>query len=142
MTRLDASLRFQSVCTLLVALGAAYISYRHGRAFALRFGADSATAALWPLIVDGLLTIATIELWKSRQHTTGQWKAWLSFSLGVGLSLCANIASAPRVSPLTIAVAASPPLALLLASSIPVEPPRPAARHLAVDVRGGRDTRW
>jgi len=45
----------QCACTLLVALGAAYISYRHGRIFALRFGADPATAALWPLIVDGLV---------------------------------------------------------------------------------------
>jgi len=115
MTRLDPSLRFQSACTLLVALGAADISYRHGRAFALRFSADPATAALWPLIVDGLLTIATIELWKTRQHTTGQWKAWLSFSLGIALSLCANVASAPHLNPLAIAVAASPPLALLLA---------------------------
>lgn len=115
MTRPDRSLHLQSACTLLVATGAAYISYRHGRTFALRFGADPATAALWPLIVDGLLTIATIELWKSRRHTTGQWKAWLSFSLGIALSLCANIASAPHLNPLTIAVAASPPLALLLA---------------------------
>jgi hypothetical protein len=99
MTRLDPSLRFQSACTLLVALGAAHISYRHGRAFALRFSADPATAALWPLIVDGLLIIATIELWRTRQHTTGQWKAWLSFSLGIALSLCANVASAPHLNP-------------------------------------------
>ncbi|OLT41640.1 hypothetical protein BJF85_04200 [Saccharomonospora sp. CUA-673] len=45
-------------------MGAAYVSYRHGREFALRFGADETTATLWPLIVDGLLTMATIELWK------------------------------------------------------------------------------
>jgi hypothetical protein len=37
----------------LVCLGAAYASYRHGREFALRFGADEITAAIWPLIVDG-----------------------------------------------------------------------------------------
>lgn len=58
------SLWVQSACTTLVALGAAYASYRHGRDFALRFGADAATAAIWPLIVDGLLTTATVELWK------------------------------------------------------------------------------
>src|SRR5690606_13707552 len=44
----------------------------------------------------------------------GQWKAWLSFILGIGLSLCANIASAPELNAFTIAVAACPPLALLL----------------------------
>lgn len=112
----DRSLHLQCACTLLVAVGAAYVSYRHGRAFALRFGADETTATLWPLIVDGLLTMATIELWKTghRHRATGQWKAWLSFTLGIGLSLCANIASAPELNAFAIAVAACPPLALLL----------------------------
>ncbi|GHE88158.1 hypothetical protein GCM10017786_20160 [Amycolatopsis deserti] len=45
-----------------MALGAAYASYRHGLQFALRFGADEATAATWPLIVDGILTTAAVEL--------------------------------------------------------------------------------
>jgi hypothetical protein len=112
----DRSLHLQCVCTLLVAVGAAYVSYRHGREFALRFGADVTTATLWPLVVDGLLTMATIELWKAghRRQATGLWKAWLSFALGVGLSLCANIASAPELNAFSIAVAACPPLALLL----------------------------
>ena len=111
----DRSLHVQCACTLLVSLGAAYMSYRHGREFALRFGADETTATLWPLIVDGLLMISTIELWKTSHHpATGQWKAWLSFILGIGLSLCANIASAPELNTFSIAVAACPPLALLL----------------------------
>ncbi|NKQ55660.1 DUF2637 domain-containing protein [Amycolatopsis sp. K13G38] len=112
----DRSLRLQCACTLLVAVGAAYVSYRHGRQFALRFGADETTATLWPLIVDGLLTMATVELWKTSHYrrAAGQWKAWLSFSLGIGLSLCANVASAPELNAFAIAVAACPPLALLL----------------------------
>lgn len=113
----DRSLHLQYACMLLVAAGAAYVSYRHGHAFALRFGADETTATLWPLIVDGLLMTATIELWKTshyRSQTSGQWKAWLSFILGIGLSLCANIASAPELNAFAIAVAACPPLALLL----------------------------
>jgi hypothetical protein len=44
---------------LLVTVGAACASYRHGQAFALRFGEDATTAAIWPLIVDGLLTTAS-----------------------------------------------------------------------------------
>ncbi|GAA5155818.1 DUF2637 domain-containing protein [Pseudonocardia eucalypti] len=103
----------QCACTLLVAAGAAYASYRHGQAFALRFGADATTAAIWPLIVDGLLTTATVELWKPGR--AGKWRAWLAFLFGVALSMCANIASAPELSAFAIAVAACPPLALLLA---------------------------
>lgn len=83
----DRSLHLQYACTLLVAVGAAYVSYRHGRDFALRFGADEITAAIWPLIVDGLLTTATVELWKAgHNRAAGQWKAWLAFPLGILLS--------------------------------------------------------
>jgi hypothetical protein len=115
--RPDRTLWVQCACTALVALGAAYASYRHGQDFALRFGADPTTAAIWPLIVDGLLTMATVELWKSTRsrHAGGRWAAWLAFTLGISLSLCANIAAAPELSVFAVAVAACPPLALLLA---------------------------
>lgn len=113
--RLDRSLRVQCGCTLLVAAASAYGSYQYGRAFAWRFGADESTALLWPLIVDGLLLMATIELWKTGGgRTDGQWKAWLAFALGIGLSLCANIASAPEQGLFAVMVASCPSLALLL----------------------------
>ncbi|GAA5115280.1 DUF2637 domain-containing protein [Haloechinothrix salitolerans] len=115
--RRDRALWVQCACTALVALGAAYASYRHGREFALRFGADEATAAIWPLIVDGILTTATVELWKTShgRRAGGRWAAWLSFVFGICLSLCANVAAAPELSVFAVAVAACPPLALLLA---------------------------
>ncbi len=114
--RRDRALWVQCACTALVALGAAYASYRHGREFALRFGADEATAAIWPLIVDGLLTTATVELWKTgHSRAGGRWAAWLAFVFGICLSLCANVAAAPELSVFAVAVAACPPLALLLA---------------------------
>ncbi|RSN40823.1 hypothetical protein DMC64_34250 [Amycolatopsis sp. WAC 04197] len=109
------SLRIQCACTALVALGAAYASYIHGRQFALRFGADTMTASIWPLIVDGLLTTATVELWKPSRDGSSRWAAWAAFLFGISLSLCANIASAPVTSAFGVAVAACPPLALLLA---------------------------
>jgi hypothetical protein len=65
----DRGLWVQCACTLLVALGAAYASYRHGQTFALRFGADPTTAAIWPLIVDGLLTTETPD---RTDETTGE----------------------------------------------------------------------
>jgi hypothetical protein len=67
------------------------------------------------LIVDGLLTMATVELWKTGRHAGGRWAAWLAFVFGICLSLCANIAAAPQPSVCSVAVAACPPLALLLA---------------------------
>ncbi|RSN43441.1 hypothetical protein DMC64_22650 [Amycolatopsis sp. WAC 04197] len=47
--RRDFALVVQCACTALVAIGAAYASHRHGRDFALQFGADHTTAAaIWP----------------------------------------------------------------------------------------------
>ncbi|WP_280332352.1 DUF2637 domain-containing protein [Nocardia wallacei] len=115
--RRDRTLWIQCACTAVVALGAAYASYRHGREFALRFGADETTAGIWPVIVDGLLTLATVELWQTgRERSAGnRWAAWSAFVFGICLSLCANIAAAPVLSVFSIVVAACPPLALLLA---------------------------
>jgi hypothetical protein len=73
--RRDRALWVQATCTLVVALGAAYASYRHGQAFALRFGADATTAAIWPLIVEGLLMIATVELWNPKPPTNPRLRA-------------------------------------------------------------------
>ncbi|WP_425386955.1 hypothetical protein [Amycolatopsis benzoatilytica] len=47
--------------------------------FASRFGAEGTTAAIWPLIVDGLLTLATAELWRG-QRGSGRSLAWAVFS--------------------------------------------------------------
>ncbi|WP_240690822.1 DUF2637 domain-containing protein, partial [Amycolatopsis sp. CFH S0078] len=84
----NLALWVQCGCTDLVAVGAAYASYRHGREFALRFGADVSTASIWPLLVDGLLAIATVELWKRRRagRERGRWVAWSAFVFGIGLS--------------------------------------------------------
>ncbi|SFW87104.1 DUF2637 domain-containing protein [Amycolatopsis australiensis] len=117
VTRTDrwtAGLVIQCACTALVALGAAYASYRHGRVFAIRFGGDPTTASIWPLIVDGLLTIATVELWKAG-HDTGRRIAWTAFGFGICLSLCANVGSTYDHTVFGVIVAASPPLSLLLA---------------------------
>jgi hypothetical protein len=119
----------------VVAVLAAYASYRHGREFALRFGADESTASIWPLIVDGLLTTATVELWKpSRaERDGGRWAAWLAFGFGISLSLCADVGSAPRLTVFSIVVAACPPLALLLAVELLN---RALKRHRSTDQNG------
>ncbi|MFI5586334.1 DUF2637 domain-containing protein [Amycolatopsis sp. NPDC051758] len=108
------SLWVQCFCTGVVAVLAAYASYRHGREFAVRFGADGSTASIWPLIADGLLTTATVELWRPSDGG-GRWAAWVAFGFGISLSLCANIGSAPRLTVFSVVIAACPPLALLLA---------------------------
>ncbi len=117
--RRSRALWVQCACVALVCLGAAFASYRHGLEFAYRFGADEITAAIWPLIVDGMMMAATVELWQTgpsgyAHGGGGQRTAWLAFLFGITLSLCANIAAAPVLNVFSVAVAACPPLALLL----------------------------
>ena len=111
---------------LVVAAVAAYASYQHQRGFALHGGADAASARLWPLSVDGLLVLATAGLLKSRHHTTRRVRlaAWLAFGLGIGVSLAANIASAPTLTWQPVLVAGWPPVALLLAVELLAHQPR------------------
>lgn len=105
------------ISALVVAGVAAYASYQHQRAFALRGGADAASAGLWPLSVDGLLLLATAGLIAAGSHSSGRVRlaAWLAFGLGIGVSLAANIASAPTLAWQPVLVAGWPPVALLLA---------------------------
>ncbi|WP_405971775.1 DUF2637 domain-containing protein [Streptomyces sp. NBC_00988] len=56
------SIRGSVLCALVVAGVAAYASYVHQREFALQGGADTVSASLWPLSVDGLLLLATVGL--------------------------------------------------------------------------------
>lgn len=126
---LDAWLR--GGCALIVAGVAAYASYVHQRAFALQGGADPVSASLWPLSVDGLLLLATAAL--LRQTRTGTHHAhhlvWLSFLLGIAVSLAANIAAAPTLAWKPVLVAGWPPVALLLSVELlahrPTKPPGP-----------------
>lgn len=129
LPELDTWLR--GACALTVAGVAAYASYVHQRTFALQGGADPISASLWPLSVDGLLLLATTTL--LRQTRTGTHRAhrlvWLSFLLGIAVSLAANIAAAPTLQWKPVLVAGWPPIALLLSvellahrTSIPSEP--------------------
>ncbi|WP_318531906.1 hypothetical protein [Amycolatopsis eburnea] len=62
------------------------------------------TLSIWPLLVDGLLTIATVELWKTcgNGRPSGRWVAWPAFGFGTSLSLVANIGSAAALSVLAV----------------------------------------
>jgi hypothetical protein len=99
----------------VVASVAAYASYVHQRSFALQGRADGASAALWPLSVDGLLLLATVGLLKPPRHANrrARYVVWMAFLLGIGVSLAANIAAAPALAWQPVLVAGWPPVALL-----------------------------
>ena len=101
----------------VVAVVAAYALYEHQRRFALVWGAESVSAALWPLSVDGLVVLASLGLLEVGPGTVlrVRWSVRAAFLLGVAVSLLANIAAAPVLAWQSVVVAGWPPVALLLA---------------------------
>ncbi len=124
--RVDLEVWVRRGCTLVVAGVAAYASYQHQRAFALDWGSDPTGAALFPLSVYGLLVSATAGVLKSgpRASRRGRVSVWLSFWLGIAVSLAANIAAAPTLTWQSVLVAGWPPVALLLAVELLAHGPR------------------
>ncbi|MGP4048481.1 DUF2637 domain-containing protein [Streptomyces sp. 2A115] len=120
---LDAWIR--PLCALVVAGVAAYASYVHQREFALQGGADTVSASLWPLSVDGLLLLATVGLLKPSGADTRRARGavWSAFLLGIAVSLAANIAAAPALEWKPVLVAGWPPVALLLSVELLVHRP-------------------
>jgi hypothetical protein len=123
--RVTAEEWVRRACTLVVAGVAAYASYQHQRGYAREGGSDPTGAALWPLSVDGLLVLATVGVLKAeRLSRRGRIAVWLSFSLGIAVSLAANIAAAPELTWQPVLVAGWPPVALLLAVELLAHGPR------------------
>ncbi|MBC2903667.1 DUF2637 domain-containing protein [Streptomyces cupreus] len=131
----DADAWVRPLCALVVAGVAAYASYVHQRKFALQGGADSVSASLWPLSVDGLLLLATVGLLKQSEPRTrrAKWAIWSAFLLGIAVSLAANIAAAPALEWKPVLVAGWPPVALLLSVELLVHRPGSPGIH---------DTAW
>lgn len=123
--RVSAEEWVRRACTLVVAGVAAYASYQHQREYALAGGSDPIGAALWPLSVDGLLVLATVGVLKADQLSRrGRIAVWVSFWLGIAVSLAANIAAAPTLAWKPVLVAGWPPVALLLAVELLAHGPR------------------
>lgn len=114
--------------TVLLALGAFWLSFTALRGLAVLAGIPDAQAWVWPLIVDGVILEATISVVALRNQTASARRfAWLLLSAGAGVSVAANITHAIvaadiRVPALIAAlVACIPPLVLLAMTHLTVE---------------------
>jgi hypothetical protein len=113
----------------IVALIAAWGSYRHMLDVARIAGQPIEVAATLPLSVDGMLVVASLAMAddKARGRHPRAW-ARFAFWLGATISVAANIASTVvhnGINPLSIGVAAWAPVALLVVTEIMARPGRP-----------------
>lgn len=113
--------------TVLIGAGAFWLSFTTLSDLAKRAGIDGDRAPVWPLIVDGIIVVATVSV--VALHPQGRRATaypWLLLVCGTGVSVTANIlhalVSAAADVPAVVAacVAAVPPLVLLAITHLTV----------------------
>lgn len=121
---------------LIVAGVAAYVSYGHIAEVTVLGHQAPLLAKAMPLSVDGLMLIATLAMAedKAANRRPRGW-ARFSFWFGAAISTAANVAATAvhYGVPLSIAVAAWSPLALLLAIEIVARPGKPRGEPVVVE---------
>ncbi|WP_052067994.1 DUF2637 domain-containing protein [Rhodococcoides fascians] len=109
------------VGTVAIALGAFWLSFTALQDLALRSNVPPSQAWVWPLIVDGLVLVATVAVVALKEH---RWYAWSLLAAGAALSLAGNTLHATYTGELPVAVrilvAAVPPLCLLAVTHLTV----------------------
>jgi len=117
------------VGTVALAVGAFSLSFTSLTHLALRSGISPSQAWEWPLIVDGMIIVATVGV-VARAGRAGTGFAWLLLAAGAATSIVGNALQAarlPTAEPTWIAmgVATIPPLVLLASTHMTVILTRP-----------------
>jgi hypothetical protein len=117
--------------TVFIAAGAFWLSFTALADLARRSGIDAGQAWAWPLIVDGIIVVATVAVVALASQHRPTWYPWTLLAAGAVVSVTANaihaiIAADTDVpSVLAASVAAIPPLVLLAITHLTVILTRP-----------------
>lgn len=111
--------------TIVIGIGAFWLSFTALADLAARSGVPERQAWIWPLLVDGLIVVATIAV-VALDRRVGAWYPWTLLIGGALVSVVANglhaVVAADASVPATLAaaVAAVPPLVLLASTHLTV----------------------
>lgn len=117
--------------TVFIAAGAFWLSFTALADLARRSGIDPGQAWAWPLIVDGIIVVATVAVVALASQSRPTWYPWTLLAAGAVVSVTANaihaIIAADTDVPAVLAasVAAIPPLVLLSITHLTVILTRP-----------------
>lgn len=112
----EALIRWSTVAVVvIVALGAAIVSYRHAYDLVLAHGETGLTAAIVPATVDGMIYASSmVLLLTARRGGRGSWLAYLGLALGIVATIAANVAHGVDHGRVGAVVAAWPAVALVV----------------------------
>ncbi|MGA4508292.1 DUF2637 domain-containing protein [Propionibacteriaceae bacterium G1746] len=111
--------------TVLIGAGAFWLSFTALADLAVRSGIGGGQAWIWPLLVDGLIVVATVAVVALDGHRTA-WYPWALLIGGALVSVIANAAHALVTAEASVpgllaaTVAAVPPLVLLASTHLTV----------------------
>ncbi|PRY63307.1 Homeodomain-like domain-containing protein [Knoellia remsis] len=117
--------------TVFIAAGAFWLSFTALADLAARSGVGAGQAWAWPLIVDGIIVVATVAVVALAAHRSA-WYPWVLLIGGAAVSVTANAlhavvaADADVPGVLAASVAAVPPVVLLAITHLTVILTRPA----------------
>lgn len=106
------------VGTVFIAIGAFWLSFTSLTDLARRSGISSSQAWVWPLIVDGIIIVATVAA-VALAGSRAAWYPWMLLTGGAAISVAANATHAIVADEtdipvlLAASVASVPPLVLL-----------------------------
>jgi hypothetical protein len=116
--------------TVLIGCGAFWLSFTALADLAARSGIGTGQAWIWPLLVDGLIVVATVAV-VALDRQAAAWYPWALLIAGALVSVTANAAHALVAAETTVpgvlagTVAAVPPLVLLASTHLTVVLTRP-----------------
>ena len=117
--------------TVFIAAGAFWLSFTALADLARRSGIDAGQAWAWPLIVDGIIVVATVAVVALASQSRPTWYPWTLLAAGAVVSVTGNAihaiiaADADVPAVLAASVAAIPPLVLLSITHLTVILTRP-----------------
>lgn len=126
----DQAIRWSTVAAVsVVALVAAFVSYRHALQVVRAHGESGGLALAYPLTIDGLIYAASMVLLNAaRQGVRAHWLAYGALGLGIAATLAANVAAGLASGPVGALVAAWPAPALVISYELLMLVIRSAAR--------------
>ncbi|WP_454138059.1 DUF2637 domain-containing protein [Microbacterium paulum] len=125
--------------TVFIAAGAFWLSFTALADLAQRSGIDAGQAWAWPLIVDGIIVVATVAVVALAGQRRPSWYPWTLLAAGAVVSVTANAihaviaADSDVPSVLAASVAAVPPLVLLAITHLTVILTRPTTNPAEPD---------
>ena len=116
MTGADRAIRYSAIGAVsVVALVAAFVSYRHALQVVRAHGETGLLALAYPVTVDGLIYCASMVLLNAaRQGVRPHWLAYVALGLGIAATLAANVAAGLSYGPVGALVASWPAPALVI----------------------------